>query len=160
MKTFFSKTLNFSKTIGNEQKHLKFLALNIRQCCQKVKLKVQNKKNGKQSSKNSQLLILAWLWEKNIQLFGRKGSATLSNLHSMCRKIKLREIKLCRKNCSDSISSDYELIFAGLFAKTWNLRLGCQNCNIHVQTDVLNNYFRLLFRLFLFLDFELKVPGF
>ena len=47
---FISKRVDFSKTIGIEQKHLKFLAVNIRQCCQKIKLHVQKKKEGKKIS--------------------------------------------------------------------------------------------------------------
>ena len=47
---FFSEIVDFSKTIGIEQKHIKFLAVNIRQCCQKIKLHVQKKKEGKNIS--------------------------------------------------------------------------------------------------------------
>ena len=47
---FISEKVDFSKTIGIEQKHLKYLAVSIRQCCQKIKLHVQKKKEGKKIS--------------------------------------------------------------------------------------------------------------
>ena len=41
---FISKIVSFSKTVWIEKKHLRFLAVKIRQCCQKINFHVQKKK--------------------------------------------------------------------------------------------------------------------
>ena len=78
---FITKLFSFSKTVGIGQKHLRFLARNYRQCCQKIKLHVQKKKNSRKTHK-----CFLTFSVRNFQCFAKKRSTTLWKLHSMCPK--------------------------------------------------------------------------
>ena len=78
---FISKIVSFSKTVGIEKKHLRFLAVKIRQCCQKIIFHVQKKKISWKTHKSFLTFSI-----RHFQCFAKKRSTTLWKLNSMCPK--------------------------------------------------------------------------
>ena len=81
----FSETVNHQRFIRIEQKHFRFLAVNNRQCCQKIKLHVQKKKEEK-----TLLGKLTTLSKKTLNFLAKDDQQSWQNCSRFVQRTELR----------------------------------------------------------------------
>ena len=134
------------------------MAVNIRQCCQKIKLHVQKKKERKKVLRK--LTGLFWNWAlKFFSSLAKTDEQHCQNCIRSVQKTELRE-NFCQESFSDTIFSNFELVFDGLFKKLEIFVWVIKTSIIMSRRTFWELVFEFLSRFFLFFDFELKVSGF
>ena len=102
-----------------------------------------------------------WFWAlKFFSSLAKIDEQRSQNCIQFVQKTELREKVLSRK-FHKSIFFEFWVSFWWFFPKSGNFRRGCQNCNNHVQTDILTVYFWIFFPiLFCFLTLSWKFLDF